>query len=196
MNNTRTLNRLFKRSSLLIACLFFGLAYGQNTASKDSLNPTYELRLDIFQLVILPGIELSYERFIDDLSSWGVTGFYNFDSEFYEGYRFENFEISPYYRVYFRQKKAQNSGFFVQPFLSLLKGEYEVYHNDFHYYYGNDFFGFAGGALIGFKWINQKRFSFEIHAGVGRYFKFDSENDSFQEGTAYPRISFAIGKRF
>ena len=105
-------------------------------------------------------------------------------------------KFPPYYRVYFRQKKAQNSGLFVQPFLSLLKGEYEVYHNDFHYYYGNEFFGFAGGALIGFKWINQKRFSFEIHAGVGRYFKFDSDNDSYQEGTAYPRISFAIGKRF
>ena len=111
MNNTRTFNRLFKRSSLLIACLFFGLAYGQNTASKDSLNPTYELRLDIFQLVILPGIELSYERFIDDLSSWGVTGFYNFDAKFYKGYRFENFEISPYYRVYFRQKKLKIQGY-------------------------------------------------------------------------------------
>jgi hypothetical protein len=147
-------------------------------------------------LVILPGIELSYERFIDDLSSWGVTGFFNFDARFYKGYRFENFEISPYYRVYFRQKKAQNSGLFVQPFLCLVKGEYDVYQNDYPFYSGNDFFGFAGGALIGFKWINQKRFSFEIHAGVGRYFKFASDNDSYQEGTAYPRISFAIGKRF
>ncbi len=107
MNNTRTFNRLFKRSSVLIACLFFGLAYGQNTASKDSLNPTYEVRLDIFQLVILPGIELSYERFIDDLSSWGVTGFYNFDSEFYEGYRFENFEISPITECIFVKKKLK-----------------------------------------------------------------------------------------
>tara|TARA_B100000767_G_scaffold54883_1_gene50370 strand:- start:507 stop:821 length:315 start_codon:yes stop_codon:yes gene_type:complete len=49
--------------------------------------------------------------------------------------------------------------------------------------------GVAAGAIVGTKWVNKKKASFEIHAGVGRFLNFD-------KGRAYPRINFAIGKRF
>lgn len=108
----------------------------------------------------------------------GVSAFINFDNEFSEAYRFEHFEISPYYRLYFKKNNAHNSGFFVQPFLSLTSGEYDYYSEDLNFNAANnssdygvkDFFGLAGGAVIGRKWVNQKRYTFEIHAGVGRYF--------------------------
>ncbi|MEL0300799.1 MAG: hypothetical protein VW976_02775 [Flavobacteriaceae bacterium] len=173
----------------------------QNTEAIDSLNTKQEVRLDLFQLIVLPGIDITYERFIDDLSSWGVTGFINFDNEFSEAYRFEYFEISPFYRLYFKSKNTNNSGFFVQPFLSLTSGEYDYYPYDYTYDSSNnsgakDFFGLAGGAVIGRKWVNQKKYTFEIHTGVGRYFAFEKTNNAYREGTAYPRINFAIGKRF
>ena len=126
----------------------------QNKSTQDSLINQQEIRLDLFQLIILPGIDASYERFIDNVSSWGVTAFINFDNEFSEAYRFQHFEISPYYRLYFKRKNARNSGFFVQPFISLTSGEYDYYPDNYNDYSSNnngvkDFLGFAGGALIG-----------------------------------------------
>lgn len=168
---------------------------GQEEQSKDSIQPKHEIRLDIFQLIVLPGIDLAYEHFIDDVSCWGVSAFFNFDRSYYEGYRFESFEISPYYRLYFRAKKEHNSGFFVQTFLSLTEGVYDLYSENYNSYNEANFFGLAGGALIGRKWVNRKNYSFEIHAGVGRFFIFE-KGSAYQEGTAYPRINFAIGKRF
>ena len=161
------------------------------------------MRLDIFQLVVLPGIEITYERFIDDYSSWGVNGFVNFDFDDSQAYRYENFELSPYYRFYFSKKNIRNAGFFVQPFMSLIQGEYPTYRN---YYFDDiidgsgivdrNFFGLAAGALIGKKWINLKNYTFEITAGVGRLLTKEEQNGDFIDSTAYPRINFAIGKRF
>lgn len=190
-----------KFTFLLLSILFSISINAQNTEALDSLITKQEVRLDIFQLIVLPGIDISYERFIDDLSSWGVTGFINFDNEFSEAYRFEYFEISPYYRLYFQSKNTNNAGFFVQPFLSLTSGEYDYYPIDFTYDSSNNsgvknFFGLAGGAVIGRKWVNQKKYTFEIHAGVGRFFVFEKTNNAYRDGTAYPRINFAIGKRF
>jgi len=140
---------------LVLSILFSININAQTTETKDSLNTKQEVRLDLFQLIVLPGIDVSYERFIDNLSSWGV----------------------------------------------LTSGEYDYYPIDYNYDSSNnsgvkDFFGLAGGALIGRKWVNQKKYTFEIHAGVGRYFAFEKTNNAYREGTAYPRINFAIGKRF
>ena len=186
---------LKKLSFFLVTFFALGNLSAQEEQPKDSVQAKHEVRLDIFQLIVLPGIELSYEHYIDDVSSWGVSTFFNFDRSYSEGYRFESFEISPYYRLYFRAKKNHNSGFFVQPFLSITEGVYDLYSENYDYYEEADFFGLAGGALIGRKWVNRKNYSFEIHAGVGRFFVFE-EGNTFQEGTAYPRINFAIGKRF
>jgi len=186
---------------LLLNILICFSINAQNKSTQDSLINQQEIRLDLFQLIILPGIDASYERFIDNVSSWGVTAFIYFDNEFSEAYRFQHFEISPYYRLYFKSKNARNSGFFVQPFLSLTSGEYDYYSDNYNDYSSSnngvkDFLGFAGGALIGRKWVNQKRYTFEIHAGVGRYFIFEKANNAYRNNTAYPRINFAIGKRF
>ncbi len=171
------------------------LLQAQKSQPLDSIQPKHEVRLDIFQLIVLPGIDVSYENYIDELSSWGISAFLNLDSFYLEGYRFERFEISPYYRLYFWNIKDNNAGFFVQPFFSLTKGIYDTYDQNYQNYNEEDFFGLSGGALIGQKWVNKKNYTFEIHAGVGRYFAFDKGN-AYQEGTAYPRINFSIGKRF
>ena len=182
-------------------CVLFHHATAQTPQPQDSLSlPKQELRLDIFQLIVLPGIDISYERFIDEVSSWGVSGFINFDSGFDEGYRYQSFELSPYYRLYFSQGRRNNGGFFIQPFFSLVNGEFYRYHDDLPYYdtqYDQevDFIGLAGGALIGHKWINRKKYTFEIHTGVGRYF-VGKTSDSYASNTAYPRINFTIGKQF
>lgn len=197
------MNTFFNRLSspyLLCFFLFFSVALSaQNSLEKDSIKPKNEFKLDIFQLIVLPGIEIVYERFIDNYSSWGVNGFINFDFDGSQAYRYENFEISPFYRFYFNRKKTPNAGFFVQPFLSLTQGNYNTYNYDYNYDYSTgerNFFGLSAGALIGKKWVNQKNYIFEINGGIGRLITKEEENRYYYDSTAYPRINFAIGKRF
>ena len=89
----------------------------QNSTLTDSIAPKQEVKLDIFQLIVLPGIEVVYERFIDDYSSWGINGFINFDYDASQAYRFENFEISPFLPIYFSKEKDTKYGLLVQPFI-------------------------------------------------------------------------------
>ncbi len=191
---------------LTFMCFSLQPLFAQEEEKQEEDLPVHEIRLDIFQLIVLPGIDVSYEHFIDEVSSWGISGFVNFNLD--EDYRYESFEISPYYRLYFSQKKRHNTGFFVQPFLSFTKGVYDyntyLYEPsnssyDVGYFTEKDFTGLSGGALIGYKWVNQKNYSFEIHGGVGRYFITNIKEQkgyNYTNGTAYPRINFSIGKRF
>ena len=108
--------------SLLFLPFFFCLfSNAQEKETEEKTSTNHEVRLDVFHLIVLPGIDVSYEHFIDNLSSWGVTGFLNFDNAFSEGYRYEQFEISPYYRLYYGRKNTHNSGFFVQHSSALLQ---------------------------------------------------------------------------
>jgi len=115
MNTTK--NTCFCTLLFISTRFFSALSFAQEQ-KKDSLNSKNEIRLDIFQLLIMPGLEVSYERFIDDVSSWGVSGFLNFDPNFNEEYRYQNFELSLYYRLYFSPKTPSNKGFLPNPFLA------------------------------------------------------------------------------
>ena len=88
--------------------------HAQSEVEIEPLPSKHEFRLDIFQLVVLPGIEITYERFIDDYSSWGVNGFVNFDFDDSQAYRYENFELSHIIDSILA-KNMRNAGFFVQP---------------------------------------------------------------------------------
>ena len=87
--------------SIFLLLLFSVKGYSQEVEEKIY---HHEIRVDLFQLIFLPGIELTYERFIDPQSSLGVTAFVNFDEDLDQGYRYESFEISPFYRLYFEKK--------------------------------------------------------------------------------------------
>ena len=87
--------------------------------------------------------------------------------------------------------------------MSLTQGEYDTYRN---YYYddiidGNgmnerNFFGLAAGALIGKKWINQKNYTFEITAGIGRLLIKEEEEGTTWTLLPIQELIFAIGKQF
>ena len=56
--------------TLLLLSISFAININfQKRAATDSLNTKQEIRLDLNQLILLPGIDITYERFIDNLSS-------------------------------------------------------------------------------------------------------------------------------
>ena len=158
-----------------------------------------ELKINAFDLLVNPAIGINYERSINKHSSYGVYGFINFQNNSYNMYRYENFEIAPFYRQYFGDNtKINGSGYFTEFFAAITSVDfYEGFYYDSYYgekkylieYTESNIAAFAMGILIGYKWINLGNFTFEMHLGAGRYLSNTPADN------AYPRLGFMIGKR-
>ena len=143
----------------------------------------HEIRLNFFDLLLMPGIHVYYEKIIDANSSYGSGLFFNLGGDDIIQRRFA---ISPYYRLYFLNRKDFGAkGYFVEMFGSLATSDYQ---ND-------NILRPSVGLTLGRKSVTRSGFSFEPFFGVGRYLdeKYPTSND-------YPeihlRFGFSIGKRF
>lgn len=149
-----------------------------------------ELRLNALDLIVHPALSLSYERLVNDANGYGVSLFANFGDN---DATYQNFALTPYYRFYFLNRKDFGaSGLFVEAFSSFSSVNfYDSYTSD----NDKDEFQFSMGVGLGKKWVNRNGFTFELLAGVGRYFiSRDTENNYPPE--AHGRFGLSIGKRF
>ncbi|MEO0058618.1 MAG: hypothetical protein RLZZ312_265 [Bacteroidota bacterium] len=112
-------------------------------------------------LLLVGGVEMSYERILTDESSAGITIGGSIDKSTID----YNFSIEPYYRYFFGKKPA--AGFFVEGFGSINSRNLT--------YYNNNGFGTleskvnAGlGVGLGGKFITSNNIVFEIGFGLGR----------------------------
>lgn len=173
------------------------LAAGQEEENKATDGEEIfqnELKINLLEILVLPAIGITYERFINPHASFGAYGYINFgvDNE----YRSEKFELAPFYRIYFNSKKtASNKGLYTEVFTGFAIGEttfIDYQESDFYgqeYTILQEYFGVSLGVDLGYKFVNYNNYSFEIFAGAGRYI-------NEQHIRAYPRIGLSIGKRF
>ena len=159
-----------------------------------------ELRVNFFDLLVLPGFHGYYERIIDENSSYGTGLFINFSDNLSSDIVQRRFAISPYYRLYFLNRRDYGAkGLFVELFGSFASAKdmddndlYDVYYDDFDD--RDNIFRFSVGATIGRKWITRSGYTFEPFIGVGRY--LDSHGSSDRNPEAHLRFGFSIGKRY
>ena len=101
------------------------LAVSQENEYKEIVAdnaPQNELKINLLEILIMPAIGLNYERFINQHSGFGAYGFINFDLD--EEYRYEKFELAPFYRIYLNSKKtAANKGLYTEIFTGFNIGE-------------------------------------------------------------------------
>ncbi|MFK5890963.1 MAG: DUF3575 domain-containing protein [Flavobacteriaceae bacterium] len=174
-----------KNIPFIFLCFFTNFLFSQE--NKTTL-PTHELRLNLLYAAVgLP--EISYEKIINNESSYGVSFAFSLDS-----YIDLNYIILPYYRHYFSKKRA--AGFFMEANASLgsFKGSFYGYLSDDGRYYGSDVGNRTGAGLgfsIGQKFITKQNWTANITLGVSR----NIVNNIFIDGS-YPRIEIALGKRF
>lgn len=159
-----------------------------------------EFRVNFFDLLVLPGFHGYYERIIDENSSYGTGLFINFSDNLSSDIVQRRFAISPYYRLYFLNRKDYGAkGLFVELFGSFASAKdmddddlYDVYYDDFDD--RDNIFRFSVGATIGRKWITRSGYTFEPFIGVGRY--LDSQGSNGGNPEAHLRLGFSIGKRY
>ncbi len=155
-----------------------------------------ELRVNFFDLLVLPGFHGYYEKIIDENSSYGTGLFINFSDNLSSDIVQRRFAISPYYRLYFLNRKDYGAkGLFVELFSSFASSkdmnDYGLY-NDFDD--RDNIFRVSVGATIGRKWITRSGYTFEPFIGVGRY--LDSQGSNGGNPEAHVRLGFSVGKRY
>ena len=127
--------------------------------------------------------ELSYERLISDNSSVGASVSFSLDKKEDMDLRFS---FTPYYRMFFGQKKA--AGFFIEANSIIVKYVDTIYYNESTNTYETKT-GFGLGAAAGAKFLTKNNLIGEVYGGVGRVFGDNSLG-------AYPRFGITLGKRF
>jgi hypothetical protein len=191
-----------KKILLISICIFSLGVYAQeeeptkveivNQFEEVEVLEKNEVRLNALDLIVHPALSLSYERLVNESNGYGVSIFANFGDD---DTSYHNFNVTPYYRFYFLNRKDYGaSGLFVEAFSSFSS----VNFHNYWFENGNkdkNEFQFSIGVGLGKKWVNRNGFTFEVLAGVGRYF-INRDTDNYYHPEAHGRIGLSIGKRF
>ena len=144
-----------------------------------------EIKFDLFDGLILKSIEVSYEHFLNEESSIGVSALFNLDEGASFSYN-EKTMFTPYFRHHFPSRTNWN--FFGEVFVGINSGEEKVIPNGGVAFY-EDYTDAALGVAIGSKYVSPKGFVIDIYGGLGRNL-FDSLSPSI-----VPRVGINIGYR-
>ena len=177
--------------SALLFIVGFSL-FAQENETKQN-----ELKINMSNLIGFKWFDVSYERLINEESSFGVGTLFSLDnkSEGLDEYR--TFSITPYYRQFFSSKYAE--GFFVEAFTMLHSGKDYTYnyvyedfppYNTIEYTTEDKYTDLAVGISVGGKFVTKRGFVAEVYAGIGR----DMLNQSDIEVVGRGGVS--IGYRF
>lgn len=174
-----------KKITLIILLLTTTLSIAQEKEEVEfpqDLDKKTELKINALTLLAAKWIDISYERLIDEESSYGISASLNTDTSETD----LNYALTPFYRRYFSGKFAR--GFFVEGFGTLFstRENNSIFTSDEPFETG-----FALGISVGGKFVSKKGFSTELLLGVGRNML---ESSSFNEG--FGRIAISVGYRF
>lgn len=163
-----------KKTLLLFTILISSFAYSQK-----------ELKLDAADAIFIRSLEFSYENYLTEDSSFGISALFNLEKQS-QNFRYnENIMITPYYRHYFTTNEKWN--FFGEGFLGINSGKKESIKDseNFDVKYTDG----ALGIAVGTKYIANGGLVIDLYAGLGRNL-FGSNSP-----VIVPRIGLNIGWR-
>lgn len=160
-----------------------------------------EIKFDVASAIAVGRYQLSYERFIADSWSVGISGILvdsksqKRDFETGNSRTLEDFEIIPFVRYSLSKSKIRY--YFIEVFASYNSGSYrqlERLVDNGIAYYGSvsyDYSDVALGGAIGHKFYLKEKFSVDIFVGAGK--------NLFQDGKSpdiISRVGLNLGYRF
>lgn len=194
-----------KKIVLLLLLVFISLQFNaqdQNINIKDKnpqdLEKKYELKINTFNLIVFAALDLSYERLINESSSYGIGLFYNFSDYENDNINFpKKFSMTPYYRWFFSESKYAR-GFFVEGFgmLNTYQNTSYNYNSDNYYTSIDNHTAFALGISVGGKFVTKAGFTTEVLLGVGRNLIKGERGNDFLENEFVGRFGISLGYRF
>ncbi|WP_372757359.1 DUF3575 domain-containing protein [Mariniflexile sp.] len=159
----------------LVSILMVFISFSQETTIQSSEKLNFnELKLNMTNLIGFKWFDISYERTINEESSFGIGILTKIGSDLDDGDgldEYRTFSLTPFYRQFFSKKHAQ--GFFVEGFAMLHSGKetygYDYNPVDYTYTYQYEkYTDLAIGVSAGAKFITKRGFVAEIYLGIGR----------------------------
>jgi len=145
-----------------------------------------EIKVDIADALALKTLDLSYEYYISDQSSIGISALFNFEGKGSDFRYNEDRMITPYFRHYFTTEAKWN--FFGEGWFGLNFGEKEINNGGTISY--KDYTDGALGISIGTKYTSVGGLVIDAHAGLGRNM-FGSDSPII-----VPRVGVGVGYSF
>ena len=145
-----------------------------------------ELKLDIADALVIRGLEFSYENYINDESSFGISALFNLAKQDIDFRYNENVMITPYYRHYFTSD--YNWNFFGEGFIGINSGKKEAIEDSGNY--DLKYTDAALGIAVGTKYVSTGGLIIDAYAGVGRNL-FGSDSP-----VLVTRVGVNVGWRF
>lgn len=145
-----------------------------------------ELKLDIADALVIRSLEFSYESYLSDENSFGVSALFNLAKQDASFRYNENMMITPYFRHYFTYEAKWN--FYGEGFVGINSGKKESIEdsNNFDVKYTDA----ALGIAVGTKYVATGGLLIDGYIGVGRNL-FGSDSPIL-----VPRVGLNIGWRF
>lgn len=147
-----------------------------------------EIKLDIADALVIRSLEFSYEKYVTDESSFGISALFNLAKQEVTFRYNENMMITPYYRHYFTTNKQWN--FFGEGFVGINSGKYKVPNLGGSGVLYEKYTDGALGVAVGTKYIASGGLIIDLYGGVGRNL-FGTESP-----VLVPRVGLNIGWRF
>lgn len=145
-----------------------------------------ELKLDIGDALVSKTLEFSYENYLTDNTSFGISALFNLEKQDVSFRYNENIMFTPYYRQYFSTHEQWN--FFGEGFIGINSGKKESFEDS-----GNfdiKYTDAAIGIAVGTKYIASGGLVIDLYAGIGRNL-FGSDSPIL-----VPRLGLNVGWRF
>ncbi len=144
-----------------------------------------EIKFDVFDILALKSLDVSYELIINPESSVGISSLFNFEKESASFKYEQDFVLTPYYRQVLFSKG--NIGYFGEFFGSLNTGRSKKALEGIE----DNYTDFAFGLSFGGKYMSDNGFVLDFLAGIGRnMFNTDESHE------VIPRVGISIGKQF
>ena len=164
-----------------IALILFVLVF------KISSAQTNEIKVDVFDILALLALDVSFEHNLNTESSIGISALFNF-AKSSSSFRYEQeFALTPYYRQ--RMFSKGNFDYYGEFFGSLNRGDIDV--DKLEVGDSPTYTDFALGLSFGGKYVSANGFVADIHAGIGRNL-FNTDLSP----SIVPRVGVSIGKQF
>jgi len=186
---------------ILLLCFQFASAQDSIPASKlaDRKN---EVRIDLLSLIASSKLNLTYERFLGNRFSVGVTGNFSNGSkvndEFEEGNRNNNpkYEVIPFVR--YKLSEGMKSFYFAEVFAAANGGDFretvrkvDAFNNGYYTIEKSEYSDGAIGAGVGYKFYIKDRLGIELLVGFG-WNLLDREKSP----DVLSRVGLSVGYRF
>ncbi|UPQ79086.1 DUF3575 domain-containing protein [Flavobacterium azooxidireducens] len=185
---------------IFIFLIFTQISFAQENNSSDL--GKNEIKFDVVSLVALGKIHVSYERFISNDFSVGLSGNFNQsksrEDDFENGKNrtLEEYQIIPFVR--YSLSKSQIRYYFVEVFVSANQGKYRelerlLDQNNNAYYQAvqKEYSDFAVGAAVGHKFYIKEKFGIDIFVGMGKNLFSSGESPDI-----ISRVGVNLGYRF